>query len=112
MDNSNKKELAVMIEYSVFEVQPNSTDFTKENGWQFAKLIWTFAVKHDGRHKARLFIGGHNTIADEFDTYASTVRPENFRLQLYLAAKEGMNMISGDIGSASMPTQKRKYGPD
>ena len=41
-----------MIEYSVFEVQPNSTEFTKEEGWQFAKLIWTFAVKHDGRHKA------------------------------------------------------------
>ena len=88
-----------MIEYSVFEVQPNSTDFTKENWWQFAKIIWTFAVKHDGRHKARLCIGGHTAIADEFDTYTSTVRPENVRLQLYLAEKEGMNMISGYIGS-------------
>ena len=89
-----------MIQYEVFEIHTKIDHFTKEEGWQFAKLIWTFAVKRDGRHKARLCIGGHTTIADEFDTYETTVRTENVRLQLYLAAKEGMEMISGDIGSA------------
>ena len=102
-----------MIQYEVFEVHTKLDHFPAEKGWQFAKLIWTFAVKHDGRHKARLCIGGHTTIADEFDTYASTVRPENVRLQLFLAAKEGMEMISRDIGSSYLNAYtKEKYGQD
>ena len=116
-----RKEIAVMIQYQVFEVHTDINHFPKEDGWQFAKLIWVFAVKHDGRHKARLCIGGHTTIADEYDTYASTVKPENVRLQLFLSAKEGMEMISGDIGSAYLNAYTKEkiwtrldagFGPD
>ena len=77
-----------MIQYELFEVHAKIDPFPKEEGCQFAKLIWTFAVKQDGRYKTRLCIGGHTTIADEFDTYESTVRPKNVRLQIYLEAKE------------------------
>ena len=76
-----------MIEYDVFEVHTKKTHFPLEQGWQFAKLIWTFSVKHDERYKTRLCIGGHTIVADEFDTYTSTVRPEDVRLKLYLAEK-------------------------
>ena len=108
-----RKEFAVMIQYEVFEVHTDIEPFPREEGWQFEKLIWTFAVKHNGRHKAGLFIGGHTTIADEFETYASTVQPENVRLQLFLSAKEGMEMISGDIGSAYLNAYtKEKIGQD
>ena len=42
-----RKELAVMIQYEVFEVHTDTNHFPKDEGWQFAKLIWIFAVKHD-----------------------------------------------------------------
>ena len=110
-----------MIQYEVFEVHTDIDHFLREEGWQFAKLIWTFAVRHDRRHKVRLCIRGHTTIADEFDTYASTVKPENVRLQLFLAVKEGMEMFSRDIGSAYLNAYTKEkiwtrldvgFGPD
>ena len=95
-----KKEIAMMFKYNVFEVKPRGYKFKTEEGWQFAPLHWVFAVKHDGRHKARLVMGGHVTEAENKDRYASTVRLEHIRLQIFLLALNKCEIVGGDIGSA------------
>ena len=57
-------------------------------------------MKHDLRHKARLVIGGHVTTADELDKYAATTSLDGVKLQLFLTARSGKKIISGDVGSA------------
>ena len=63
-----KKEISILLKFQLFEIKrrfnPN-TLFPKSEGWQFAPLHWVFAVKHGGRHKARLVIGGHVKDASE-----------------------------------------------
>ena len=76
----------MLLKFQVLEIKrqgnPN-TLFSKSEGWQFAPLHWVFAVKHGGRHKARLLIGGHVTDASEMETYAATFRTEDVRLQFF-----------------------------
>ena len=107
-----KKEISMMFKYEVFEMQgKNIKNFQRDEGWQYAPLHWVFAVKHDHRHKARLVIGGHVTDAEDFDRYASTVRLEHVRLQIFLLALHKAEMIGGDIGSAYLNAYtKEKYG--
>jgi hypothetical protein len=59
-----------------------------------------FAVKHDGRRKARLVIGGHMTDASCYDTYAATVKTENVRLIFLVAVLNDTNIKDGDINVA------------
>ena len=58
-----------------------------------------FVVKNDLRHKACLVIDGHVTNADKLDKYAATTSLDSVKLQLYLTARSGKKVISGDIGS-------------
>ena len=102
-----KKEIAKMIEFKVFKVHHNRTQFPTKEGWQFAPLHWVYAVKHDGRHKARLVIGGHVTDAEGYNTFASTICMEHVRLQVFLTSFFGEDMLSGDIGSAYLNAERK-----
>ena len=93
-----KKEIRMINKFNVFELK--HIWFKFDNDWQYVPLHWVFAVKHDLRHKERLVIGGHVTDATGYDRYAATIRTEIIRLQIYLAAWEGNQIIGGDIGSA------------
>ena len=68
-----KKEVSTMIEFKVFKIHQNRPQFSSEERWQFAPLHWMYAVKHDGKHKARLVIGVHVTDAEGYNTFASTI---------------------------------------
>ena len=107
VNKNNKWALAIKSEMdslkamNVFKiVEDDYTTLSKSEGWQKARLRMIFTVKFDGRHKARLVIGGHTTDASQFDRYASTVRTENFRLLFVLLLKENLSILSGDIGTA------------
>ena len=97
-----------MIEFKVFKIHQERPQFPTEYGWQFAPLHWVYAVKHDGRHKARLVIGGYVTDADGYSTFASTVGMEHIRLQVFLAAYFGDDMLSVDIGSAYLNAKTKE----
>ena len=45
-------------------------------------------------------MGVHVTDASEYDTHAATIRTENIRLQLFLAARDKAEGLGGDIGTA------------
>ena len=49
-----ERELTGIDNYSTFEDLGHKDDINPPNGYQRIKLTWTFAVKHDGRFKARL----------------------------------------------------------
>ena len=61
------------------------------NGMMPLSLRWTksvniiFAVKHDGRHKARLVAGGHLTPDPIESIYSGVVSIRSLRLVIFLA---------------------------
>lgn len=63
-------------------------------------LLWTFAVKFDGRRRARLVAGGHVTPESEFDLYAGVVDLETVRIAFVAAALMQLKVIAADVGSA------------
>ena len=54
--------------------------------YQKIPLLWTFAVKFDGRHRARLCAGGHRTRDPETDYYSGVVELETVRILFVIAA--------------------------
>ena len=62
-----QKEVAMLIKYKVFTALEDHKRCCKENGWQYAPILWVFTVKHDLRRKARMVIGGHVTDSEELD---------------------------------------------
>ena len=94
------KEICLMKDFKVFEPIGRAVDLLLSKGWQYAPLHWVFAIKNDLRHTARSVISGHVTTADELDKYATTTCLDGVKLQLYLTARSGKKMVSGDVGSA------------
>ena len=70
-------------------------------GYNYIPLLWTFAVKFDGRHRARCVAGGHRTPDLEEDMYSGVVDLETVRLALTVAAKDkDMKVYAADISHA------------
>ena len=60
-----------------------------------------FEVKMDLTRKARLVAGEHlNKDVPQHTTYSSVVSPESVRICFTLAALNGLDMLSADIGNA------------
>ena len=95
--DATKLEMDQINEYKVFQdygkaqYDPKSRKVSNApNGCQKIRVHLIFAVKHDGRHKARLVAGGHLT-PDPIETiYSGVVSIRSLRLVLgnaYLEAK-------------------------
>ena len=59
-----------------------------------------FAVKHDGRHKARLVAGGHLTPDYVESIYSGVVSIRSLRLVIFLDKLNDMEVWGADIGNA------------
>ena len=62
--------------------------------------MWTFTVKFDGRHRARLCPGGHRTRDPETDYYSGTVELEIVRILFVITAVKKFKVIAADVASA------------
>ena len=76
-----------------------------------------FAVKHDGRHKARLVAGGHLTDTPIDSVYSSVVSLRGIRILTFIAELNDMEIWATDIGNAYLEsfTQEKVYivaGPE
>ena len=69
-------------------------------GYQFIRCHMVFAVKHDGRHKARFVAGGHLTNDPVEAVYSGVVSIRSLKLVLMLAELNNLNVECGDIGNA------------
>ena len=59
-----------------------------------------YAVKHDGRHKARLVADGHLTNIPLNSVYAGVVSIRGMQLCLFLGELNGMEAYATDIANA------------
>ena len=69
-------------------------------GYQQIKLHMIFDIKMDFTRKARLVAGGHMTDTPASLTYSSVVSRESVRIALLLAALNGLDVKTCDIGNA------------
>ena len=68
--------------------------------YRYIPLLWAFAVKFDGRHRARCVAGGHVTPDLDEDLYAGTVDLETVRIAFVAAVLMHLQIITADVGSA------------
>ena len=76
------------------------TPHSMPNGFKMITVHPVFAVKHDGRHKARMVAGGHLTDTPLNSVYAGVVSLRGLCMCIFLAELNGMEAYATDIGNA------------
>ena len=78
------------------------------NGYQKIRVHLSFAVKHDGRHKARLVAGGHLTPDPIESIYSGVVSIRTLRLVIFLAKLSNLEVWGADIGNAYLEAKTKE----
>ena len=68
-------------------------------GYQKIRVHLIFAVKHDGRHKARLVAGGHLTPDPIGSIYSGVVSIRSLRFVMFLAKPDNLEVWGADNGN-------------
>ena len=102
--DTTKLEMDQINEYKVFQdhgkaqIDPNSRKVSNApDGYQKIRVHLIFAVKHDGRHKARLVAGGHLTPDPIESIYSGVFSIRSLRLVIYLAKLNNLEVCRADI---------------
>ena len=99
-------ELNQLNEYDTFKDLGKGarapTDYKK------IQVHFVFAVKHDGRHKARLVAGGHLTDVPIDSVYSGVVSLRTLRMVIFLAELNGLEVYSADVGNAYLEATTRE----
>ena len=118
-----KLEMESMLEYKVFK-KWDKTILDKHKKvknppkcYHRIKVHLVFAVKFDGRHKARLVADGHLTLEPVENIYSGVVSRRNLRLVLFLGKLNNLQLWGADIGNAYLEafTDEKLYivaGPE
>ena len=69
-------------------------------GYHRIKVHLVFAVKFDGRHKARLVADGHLTPEPIENIYSGVVSLRNLSLVIFLGKLHHLDLWGADIGNA------------
>ena len=112
-ENKNSKwydainlEMDSMREYKVFKkwdkaiLDKHKKVMNPPKGYHMIKVHLVFAVKFDGRHKARLVADGHLTPEPIENIYSGVVSLRNLRLVIFLGKLNHLDLWGGDIGNA------------
>ena len=91
------KELGEINMFKVFRAVLES-----DNLDEYQKIPYhiVFAVKFDGRRKARLVMGGHVTDTPKEDVYSGVVGINTVRLAFQLCALNDLQVCAADVGNA------------
>ena len=83
-------------------------DAKKPDGYTMIKVHMVYAVKHDGRHRARLVAGGHMTETPIDSVYSGVVSLKSIRMIAFIAELNGLETWSTDIGSAYLEAETKE----
>ena len=113
--DATKIEMDQINEYKVFQdhgkaqYDPKSRKVSNApNGYQKIRVHLIFAVKHDGRHKARLVAGGHLTPDPIESIYSGVVSIRSLRLVIFLAKLNNLEVWGADIGNAYLEAKTKE----
>jgi hypothetical protein len=95
---STSLEMQQLDEYDVF--QNLGKDGDPGPGFKKIRVHLIYAVKYDGRHKARLVADGHLTDVPVDSVYSGVVSLRGLRMLIFLAELNGLNTWATDIGNA------------
>ena len=99
-------ELKQILEYGTFNDMGRHG--RAPSGYKKIKVHFVYAVKHDGRHKARLVAGGHLTATPIDSVYSSVVSLRGVRMVVFLAELNGLLVWATDIGNAYLKSNTAK----
>jgi Reverse transcriptase (RNA-dependent DNA polymerase) len=110
-------ELTQIGGYNTFFDEGHHTKVNAPSGYKKIRVHLVFDVKHDGRHKARLVADGHLTQIPLDSVYSGVVSLRGFRLVLFLAELNHLQIWATDIGNAYLEayTSEKVYviaGPE
>ena len=79
--------------------------------YQKIRVHLSFAVKYDGRHKARLFADGHLTPEPVESIYSGVVSLRNLKIVIFLGKSNNLELWGADIGNAYLeaPAEEKLY---
>ena len=93
-------EMQQLQDYQVFIDKGLYSDTSIPIGFKKIRVYLIYAVKHDGRHKARFVADGHLTDIPLNSVYAGVVSIRGMRICLFLGELNGMEAYATDIGNA------------
>ena len=113
--DATKLELDQIDEYST--LQDKGTDWSPPKDYKKIRVHFVYAVKHDGRHKARLVADGHLTATPVESVYSSVVSLRGIRILTFIAEHNGLDLWATDVGNAYLEsyTKEKVYiraGPE
>ena len=103
---AEETELRQIDEYKSF--LDKGIGFKPGNDYKKIRVHLVYAVKHDGRHKARLVAGGHLTETPVDSVYSSVVSLRGIRILAFLGELNGLEVWSTDIGNAYLETYTKE----
>jgi hypothetical protein len=110
-------ELSSIQSFHAFKDRGHKDTAKIPRGFKKITVHMVYAVKHDGRHKARLVAGGHLTDTPVDSVYSSVVSLKGVRMTIFAAELNGLDIWSTDVGNAYLEsyTQEKVYvvaGPE
>ena len=112
--DAEKLELSQLDDYNTFQDNgkaifgSNGHILNAPAGHKKIRVHFVYAVKHDGRHKARLVAGGHLTDIPLDSVYSGVVSLRSLRLVIFLAELNGLQIWQGDIGNAYLEAMTKE----
>ena len=100
--DATKLEMGQLHEYETFHDKGIGT--TPGEGYKKIRVHLVFAVKHDGRHKARLCANGNLTEVP-IDSVSRVVSLKSLRTVIFLAELNDLETWATDIGNAYLEAE-------
>jgi hypothetical protein len=101
-------EMLQLKEYNTFR---NLRQAKAPDEYKRIRVHFVFAVKHDGRHKARLVADGHLTETPLDSVYSGVVSLRSLRIVIFLAELNKQKLYGADVSNAYLEaeTQEKVY---